>query len=215
MSNISEHPKFKSLLKVNSRCKGSWILFEYLLGSSKVFPYKMNNRLEYTSHMNPVFIECTTFPSHSFKDNCMNCFVCFTTRSMIPSSLVLWKGFTIMLWCHLGIVDGVLWVRECDDDLFWNVSTRFCGQPQATVHNFILGRDDHHFSMYFVNKVMGPHLKSDKEGAVNKEDNHIQHSAFGKEWNFLFLLLAKSHLTHDFILCRSRQIWFHMFDHMT
>jgi|JI7StandDraft_1071085.scaffolds.fasta_scaffold260737_2 hypothetical protein len=50
MSNISEHPKFKSHLKVNSRCKGTRTLFEYLLSSSKVVPYKMNNRLEYTSH---------------------------------------------------------------------------------------------------------------------------------------------------------------------
>ena len=103
-------------------------------------------------------------------------------------------------------VDGVLRVRDCDDDLFWNVSMPFSSKPQDMVHNFILGQDDHHFSMYFVNKVMGPHLKSDEEDVMNREDNCIQHSAFGKEWNCLFLLLAKSHLTHDFILCRSRQI---------
>ena len=39
MSNISEHPKFKSLLEVCSSCKGSRILFEYVFGSSKVIPY--------------------------------------------------------------------------------------------------------------------------------------------------------------------------------
>ena len=94
------------------------------------------------------------------------------------------------------IVDGVLRVQECDDHLFWNVSMTVSSKPQATVHNFILGQDDHHFSMYFVNRVMGPHLKSDKEDIMNTEDNCIQHSAFGKEWNCLFVLLAKSHLTH-------------------
>jgi hypothetical protein len=34
--------------------------------------------------------------------------------------------------------------------------------------------------MYFVNKVMGPHLNSDQGDVVNQEDNCIQHSAFGK-----------------------------------
>jgi hypothetical protein len=38
MINISAHPKFKSLLKVNSICKGSRLLFEFLLGSSQVGP---------------------------------------------------------------------------------------------------------------------------------------------------------------------------------
>jgi hypothetical protein len=37
--------------------------------------------------------------------------------------------------------------------------------------------------MFLINKVMGPHLNSDKEDMVNKDDNCIQHSAFGKEWN--------------------------------
>ncbi len=82
---------------------------------------------------------------------------------------------------HVGIVDGVLQVRECQVDLFQNVSMRSSGQIQGTVHNFILGQDDHHFSMYFVNKVMGPQLKSDKDDVVNEEDKCIQHSIFGKE----------------------------------
>ncbi len=56
MSNISAHPKLKSLLHVNSRCKGSRLLFEFLLGSSQVVPYEMKNHLEYTVHSNPVFI---------------------------------------------------------------------------------------------------------------------------------------------------------------
>ncbi len=36
LSNISQHPKFKSLLDVASTCKGSRMLFEYHLGSSQV-----------------------------------------------------------------------------------------------------------------------------------------------------------------------------------
>ena len=64
MSNISEHPKFKSLLEVSSSSKGSRILFEYVLGSSKVIPYKMTNRLKYTLYSNLVFIKCITFPGH-------------------------------------------------------------------------------------------------------------------------------------------------------
>ena len=64
VSNISKHPKFKSLLEVSSSCKGSRILFEYVFGSSKVIPYKMTNRLKYTSYSNLVFIKCTTFPGH-------------------------------------------------------------------------------------------------------------------------------------------------------
>ena len=87
---------------------------------------------------------------------------------------------------HVGIVDGVLQVRECQvrecqDDLFQNVSMRSSGQNQGTVHNFILGQDDHHFSMYFVNKVMGPQLKCDKDDVVNEEDKCIQISIFSKE----------------------------------
>jgi len=48
--DISQHPKFKSLFEVCSSCKGSRILFEYVFGSSKVIPYKMTNRLKYTSY---------------------------------------------------------------------------------------------------------------------------------------------------------------------
>jgi len=80
-------------------------------------------------------------------------------------------------------------VRECDNDLLQNVSMSISCKPKATVHNFILGQDDPHFSMFFVNKVMGPHLNSDKEDVVNKDDNCIQHSAFGKEWNSLFFTI--------------------------
>lgn len=76
------------------------------------------------------------------------------------------------------IVDGVLQVRECEYDLFHNKRS-----SNATVHKFILGQDDCHFSMFFVNKVMGPPLTSDKEDVVNEADQCIQHSASGKEWN--------------------------------
>jgi hypothetical protein len=71
----------------------------------------------------------------------------------------------------VGIVNGVLRVRECQDDLFQNVRMRSSGQTQGTGHNFILGQDDHHSSMYFVNKVMGPQLKSDEDDVMNEEDN--------------------------------------------
>ena len=189
VSNISQHPFFKSLLDVSSRCKGSRMLFEYDFEYSRVLPYKMNSRLLYKSYFNPVYIECTTFPSHSFKDNCINCFVCFSTHNTNSFKLGIIEGlhYNVMMSPD-NIVDGVLKVRECQEDLFRNASTPISFKPQATVHTFILGQDDPHFSMYFVNKVMGPHLKSDKEDIVNMEDNCIQHSAFGKEWNCLFLL---------------------------
>jgi NADP-dependent 3-hydroxy acid dehydrogenase YdfG len=76
------------------------------------------------------------------------------------------------------IVDGVLQVRECEYDLFHNKRS-----SNATVHKFILGQDDCHFSMFFVNKVMGPPLTSDKEDVMNEADQCIQHSASGKELN--------------------------------
>ena len=109
MSNISEHPKFKFLLEVSSSCKGSKILFKYVFGSSKVIPYKMTNRLKYTSYSNLVFIKCTTFPGHSFKDNCMNCCVCFTTNNMPSSKLGIVEGIDYNIVMSPGsIVDGVL-----------------------------------------------------------------------------------------------------------
>ena len=109
MSNISEHPKFKSLLEVASRCKGSRMLFEYHLGYSRVIPYKMNNRLRYTSYLNPVYIECTTFPSHSFKENCLNCFLCFSTHNMTSFKLGIVEGIDYNIVMSPGcIVDGVL-----------------------------------------------------------------------------------------------------------
>jgi hypothetical protein len=175
--NISLHPKFKSLLDVASTCKGSRMLFEYDFGSSIVIPYKLSNRLLYTSYSNPVYIECTTFPRHSFKDNCLNCFVCFSTSTMTSFKLGIIEGihYNIMISPD-HIVDGVLQVRECDNGLFHNKRS-----SKAIVHKFILGQDDCHFSMFFVNKVMGPPLTSDKEDVVNEADQCIQHSAFGKE----------------------------------
>jgi len=77
-------------------------------------------------------------------------------------------------------VDVIAQIRECHDDLFWSGNARLDGQPQATLHEFILDEDDHHFLMYFVNKVMGPHLTSDNKDVVNKDDNCAQHSSFGK-----------------------------------
>ena len=181
VSNISQHPFFKSLLDVSSRCKGSRMLFEYDFEYSRVLPYKMNSRLLYKSYFNPVYIECTTFPSHSFKDNCINCFVCFSTHNTNSFKLGIIEGlhYNVMMSPD-NIVDGVLKVRECQDDLFRNVSTPISFKPQDTVHTFILGQDDPHFSMYFVNKVMGPHLDSDKVDVINQTDNCIQHSALGK-----------------------------------
>lgn len=177
--DISQHPKFKSLFHVASTCKGSRKLFEYDMGSSIVIPYKLSNRLRYTSYSNPVYIECTTFPSHSFKDNCLNCFVCFSTSTMASFKLGIIEGihYNIMMSPD-HIVDGVLQVRECEYDLFHNKRS-----SNATVHKFILGQDDCHFSMFFVNKVMGPPLTSDKEDVVNEADQCIQHSASGKECN--------------------------------
>ncbi len=87
LCNISQDPKFKSLLDVVSTCKGSRMLFEYDFGSSIVIPYKLSNRLQYTSYLNTVYIECTTFLSHSFKDNCLNCFVCFSANAMASFKL--------------------------------------------------------------------------------------------------------------------------------
>jgi hypothetical protein len=119
MSNISAHPKLKSLLQVNSRCKGSRLLFEFLLGSSQVVPYEMKKCLEYTGHSSPVFIECTTFPSHSFKDHCMNCFVCFTTDKMTYFKLGIIEGMHYNAPLQSDhIVDGILRIWECDDDFF-------------------------------------------------------------------------------------------------
>ena len=177
--DISQHPKFKSLFHVASTCKGSRKLFEYDMGSSIVIPYKLSNRLRYTSYSNPVYIECTTFPSHSFKDNCLNCFVCFSTSTMASFKLGIIEGihYNIMMSPD-HIVDGVLQVRECEYNLFHNKRS-----SNATVHKFILGQDDCHFSMFFVNKVMGPPLTSDKEDVVNEADQCIQHSASGKECN--------------------------------
>ena len=198
MSNISEHPKFKHLLKVNSRCKGSRLLFEYLLGSSKVILHKMNNCLEYTSFVNPVFIECTTFPSHSFKDHCMNCFVCFTTDKMTYFKLGIIEGMHYNAPLQSDhIVDGILRIWECDDDFFWSGNARFSDQPQLLFMNssWVLGEDDHHFSMYSVNKVMGLHLTSDKEDMVNKDDNCVQHSSFGKN-GFGHFCNLQDHLYH-------------------
>ena len=181
VNNIAQHPFFKSLLDISSRCKGSRMLFEYDLEYSRVLPYQINSRLQYTSYFNPVYIECTTFPSHSFKDNCINCFVCFSTHNTNSFKLGIIEGLHYNVMMSPGhIVDGVLQVRECQDDLFRNVSTSISLKPQATVHKFILGQDDPHFSMYFVNKVMGPHLNSDQGDVVNQEDSCIQHSAFGK-----------------------------------
>ena len=77
-------------------------------------------------------------------------------------------------------MDVIAQIRECHDDLFWSGNARLDGQPQATLHEFILDEDDHHFLMYFVNKVMGPHLTSDNKDVVNKDDNCAQHSSFGK-----------------------------------
>ena len=45
VSNISQHPFFKSLLDVSSRCKGSRMMFEYDFEYSRVLPYKMNSCL--------------------------------------------------------------------------------------------------------------------------------------------------------------------------
>ena len=124
----------------------------------------------------------------------MNCFVCFSTQNMTSFKLGIVEGIDYNAVMSSGsIVDGVLRVRECDDDLFRNVSTTFSCQPQATVHNFILGQDNHNFSMYFVNKVMGPYLKSDKEDVVNVDDNCVQHSAFGKS-GLIHLCYLQNHI---------------------
>ena len=53
----------------------------------------------------------------------MNCFVCFTTNNMPSFKLGIVEGIDYNIVMSPGsIVDGVLRVRECDDDLFWNVS---------------------------------------------------------------------------------------------
>jgi hypothetical protein len=124
------------------------MLFEYHLGYSRVIPYKMNSRLRYTSYLNPVYIECTTVPSHSFKENCLNCFVCFSTHNMTSFKLVIVEGIDYNIVMSPGcIVDGVLRVRECNDDLFRNVSMTcsivvFCVVRLAGITSwFVMVRD--------------------------------------------------------------------------
>ena len=72
---------------------------------------------------------------------------------------------------------------------------------KATVHEFILGDDDHHFSMYFVNKVMGPEMPSDNQDVVNIADNCVEHSSYGKNVgvHILFTTYSSSHNLIPFV----------------
>jgi len=124
----------------------------------------------------------------------MNCFVYFTTDKMTYFKLGIVEGIDYNVPLQSDhVVDGIVRIWECHDDLFWSGNARYSGQPPDTVHDFILGEDNHHFLMYFVNKVMGPHLTSDKEDIVNKDDNCVPHSSFGKN-GFVHFCNLQNHI---------------------
>jgi hypothetical protein len=98
----------------------------------------------------------------------MNCIVCFTSDKKTFFKLGIVEGTDYHVPFQSGcIMNGIVQTYECHDYLFWSGTTIFGDQPQTTIHEFFFGEDDHHFSMHFVNKVVGPHLPSDKEDAVN------------------------------------------------
>ncbi len=104
-------------------------------------------------YIKPINYRVCTFPKSSFKNNCRDFFVCYTCDKMTYFKLGIIECIHYHIPLKSGhIVDGIVQIHECHNDVFWSGVARFGGQLQATVHGFILGKDDCHFSMYFVNK---------------------------------------------------------------
>ena len=119
---FSSHDVFNSfgifglLLNKSTSCQGSQILFKYITGSSKVIPFVMKNCVKYTTHSNPAFIECTTFPSGWFKKNSQNCFVCFISNF----KLGIIEGMHYNVHFQFGsAVDGIVRIQECIHDFLF------------------------------------------------------------------------------------------------
>eukprot|EP00956_Cyclotella_meneghiniana_P027675 scaffold62706_cov48-Cyclotella_meneghiniana.AAC.9 len=149
-----------------------------------------------------VFLECTTFPFHSLSNEARGCMVMFRSHGLKNWKLGIIRA--MMYGVELingkkvhGVVRLYEWVGNvipgtCAGnrlDLFYSyyditelTEGRLDGHQyknRLVEREYHLGKDDDHFDIVFINKVMGEVEISDRLDTVNPIDGCVQHSSLG------------------------------------
>ena len=163
-----------------------------------------NKRVKYIPKCRKqVFLECTTFPFHSLSNEARGCLVMFRSHGLKHWKLGIIRAMVYGVELINGKkVNGVVrlyeWVGNvipgiCAGDrldLFYSyyditelTEGRLDGHQyknRLVEREYHLGKDDDHFDMVFINKVMGEVEISDRPDTVNPIDGCVQHSSLGK-----------------------------------